>query len=326
MTNVDLAVHLHFALFHGSGGYVLKPPGMRAGATDAATGQGWIHDESIYWPPPCDRLKRVTIDFLSLHNCTKRGEHRPKLDGSRGRCHDWAPELSGSAVRPRAAVLPSSPGITLSLHPVGGFCAVSTKLPLPHNMDTDIVLSDLGTNGLNMQIGKTLHCVAAEPHATLVRVGVTDGGQEVAYVSAVLGRLQRGYRVFQARSSTNGTRIELCYLLVRISHGMEANLWISPRQLERQLREYSMRSEGRESTLTRDPIMNASLRELPGVNPSFRAHGAEGSRMLGPDPVSDDKSSSETAEQGTASVLRAVAASLRVQASDLEMTTPSSQP
>ena len=32
----DLAVQLHFALFDGSGGYVLKPPEMRRGALVAA--------------------------------------------------------------------------------------------------------------------------------------------------------------------------------------------------------------------------------------------------------------------------------------------------
>ncbi len=75
----------------------------------------------------------------------------------------------------------------------------------------------------------TANCVAAEPYATFFRVGATDGGREVAYESAVLGRLRRGYRVFQLRGLL-GTRIELCYLLVKISFGRQTNFWRSARQ------------------------------------------------------------------------------------------------
>ena len=61
-------------------------------------------------------------------------------------------------------------------------------------------------------------------------MSVTDGGQEVAYETAVLGRLRHGYRVIQLRS-LQGTRIELCYLLVRVSFGEELNLWPTSRQV-----------------------------------------------------------------------------------------------
>ena len=82
-------------------------------------------------------------------------------------------------------------------------------------------------------VHQNIHCVAAEPHATIVRVSVTDGGQEVAYETAVLGRLRGGYRVLQMRSVL-GTRIELCYLFIKISFGSEPNLWATPRQLRMQ--------------------------------------------------------------------------------------------
>ena len=76
-----------------------------------------------------------------------------------------------------------------------------------------------------------VHCVAAEPHATFLRIGITDGRQgEVAYETAVLGRLRRGYRVLQLRSVL-GTRIELCYLFIKIRFGSDPNLWATPRQL-----------------------------------------------------------------------------------------------
>jgi len=59
---------------------------------------------------------------------------------------------------------------------------------------------------------------------------VLDDGRETAYASAVLGRLQRGFRVFQLRSLL-GTRIELCYLFVHINLGSCENNWPSARQL-----------------------------------------------------------------------------------------------
>ena len=83
---------------------------------------------------------------------------------------------------------------------------------------------------MNPTFGKQVHCVAAEPHATFLRVSVKDGGQEVAYETAVLGRLRGGYRVFQLRGPL-GTRIELCYLFVRVTFGTEPNRWGTPRQV-----------------------------------------------------------------------------------------------
>ena len=127
MGTCDLAVQLHFALFNGSTGYLLKPPEMKA-----VQAHGWrvpiqltpgrreLVDDENYWPPPCDRLYLTTIDLCSLHNCPKRGEQRPGYNGSRRSCHDYhRQELSGLTSRPDAQ-LPSSPLLTLSLHPVGG--------------------------------------------------------------------------------------------------------------------------------------------------------------------------------------------------------------
>ena len=98
-----------------------------------------------------------------------------------------------------------------------------------------------------------VHCVAAEPETTIVRVSVTDHGQEVAYETAILSRLRNGYRVLQLRGLL-GTRIELCLLLIRVTVGSHRNLWNSSRQmrlqiaLERQrLREQRVQAEDRPS-------------------------------------------------------------------------------
>ena len=78
----------------------------------------------------------------------------------------------------------------------------------------------------------TLHCLASEPNETFLRVVALDGKEAVAYETAVLGRLRRGYRVFQLRCEL-GTRIEQCYLLVKISFGSEPNRWPAPSHIKR---------------------------------------------------------------------------------------------
>ena len=150
-SDADLAVTLHFALFDGSDGFVLKPPEMRVTARDAQNdsfvpqtscvsdewrtllrnntehGSGTprslaVVDDDTYWPPPSERLSRTSIAVLSLHNLPKRNEHRPRFDGSRAACHKYHPELSGSP-SPPDNLDPSSPVITLALHPIGGEAA-----------------------------------------------------------------------------------------------------------------------------------------------------------------------------------------------------------
>jgi len=236
MSNVDLPVQLHFAMFKGSDGYVLKPPEMCV-----APNEGKLlmrskreKDDDTYWPPARETLHCTDVAILSLHNLPKRGEQRPRYNGEREDCHKYHPELSGPSVMPDNQN-PSCPAISISLHPVGGFCAVSDVLPLAPNAEVEISVPP-EQNGMRASFGDTVHCVAAEPYATFLRIGITDGGQEVAYEIAVLGRLRCGYRVLQLRN-LYGTRIELCYLLVRIELETEPNLWVSPRQVRMQTME-----------------------------------------------------------------------------------------
>eukprot|EP00966_Prymnesium_polylepis_P059143 1370937-Prymnesium_polylepis.1 len=101
MSNVDLPVALHFALFKGSGGFVLKPLEMCDSQTtissrssqkqltsrisEAARPKGWdmlrqlasVSDSSadedieLEWPPARLKLHRTDIKILSLHNLPK---------------------------------------------------------------------------------------------------------------------------------------------------------------------------------------------------------------------------------------------------------------
>lgn len=258
MSNTDLAVHLHFALFNSSGGYMLKPPAMLHDATHPLTSQASsehtpsraqlrpqlssasslllleasesneAHEED-YWPEPSETIHRTTVDILALHRLPKRGEQRPSYQGSRAACHRYVPELSGAAVPPNK-LDQSNPAIMISLHPIGGFCAVSSKIRLSkQDTKTELLLSP-NDNGLNATVGTKVHCFATEPHATFIHVNVTDDEKLVAYEVCVLGRLRYGYRVLQLRSPL-GTRIELAYLFVRIEFGTSANLWATPRHV-----------------------------------------------------------------------------------------------
>eukprot|EP00966_Prymnesium_polylepis_P059873 1388771-Prymnesium_polylepis.4 len=142
MSNLDLHLHLHFALFKHSAGCtaaaleltllalctlhrvtspltasdVLKPAEQRLGQNDDEMGH---QDEDNYWPPLREQLLCTSLEVLSLHNLPKPGEGRPRFAGSRARCHTYVPELSGAAAIP-ADSEPSCPSVTVSLHPIGG--------------------------------------------------------------------------------------------------------------------------------------------------------------------------------------------------------------
>ena len=173
---------------------------------------------------------------------SQRCEARPRYSGSRAECHKYAPSLSGSTTPPDSGPL-SSPAVSLSIHPIGGFAAVSSTLPLPQSVETELTLQPSSSHdGIGTVFGEAVHCVAAEPHSTFVRVGVVDGRQEVAYEVAVLAGLRRGHRVLQLRRPTSGTRIELAYILVWITVRMETNHWQTPRQVR--CRKRSLRTDG----------------------------------------------------------------------------------
>ena len=89
---------------------------------------------------------------------------------------------------------------------------------------------------------------------------IRGGEQEVAYETAVLGRLRGGYRVFRLRSM-NGTRIELCYLLARISFGSEVNEWATPREL---------RARSASSGAKQEKKLSAMLQSLSAENETLR--------------------------------------------------------
>ena len=70
-------------------------------------------------------------------------------------------------------------------------------LPLPQLVETEVTLRAGNASGLYARFGQPVHCIAAEPHATFLRIGVAEDDAEVAYEIVVVGRLRRGYRVLQ---------------------------------------------------------------------------------------------------------------------------------
>lgn len=213
----DLQTQLHYALFEldGGHGYVLKPKEMRTGEP---------------WPPARETLRRVSFKVISLHHLPARGEVRPFTAGGRhAACHAFESSLSvrGGAVPPKASAAGVvSPSIQLELYAIGGFCCISDcTQPEASKLQTRYRTRSVDGNGLAAEFGQTVHCLAAEPRETVLRVVVFDGEAEVAYETAVLGALRSGYRCFQLRHMRTGTRIELCSLLVHIEIAEEPHLW-----------------------------------------------------------------------------------------------------
>ena len=136
-------------------------------------------------------------------------------------------------------------------------------MPLPQNVGTQMQTVAVENNGLNAVFRQRIHCIAAEPDAVFLHVSVTDGDREVAFETAVLGRLRHGYRVLQLRSML-GTRIELCYLFVKVSFGTEHNLWATPRQQETQLREQERQLHGQRKRIEE---LEAALRKTNSSSP-----------------------------------------------------------
>jgi hypothetical protein len=218
----DLPSQLHHALFalQGGSGYVLKPPEMRA----------W----PPLWPPERTQLGLISLQLHSLFMLPTRREHRPDVrTGPAAASHTFVPWLSGEPSPAQAGVV-SSPSLSVELHAIGGFCCVSTELPAPKNASTHCTIDGVVGNGLAAHFNATVHCLAAEPMQTVLRLVVLDGEHKATYEAVVLGALRPGYRCLQLRSR-HGTYIELCHLLVHVSIGHVPNEWTSTHELREQV-------------------------------------------------------------------------------------------
>ena len=105
---------------------------------------------------------------------------------------------------------------SVALRCIAGFCAVSKTLPLPASVETETGrLWPLEGNGMNAAFDQTVHCIAAEPEATFIRVSAHDGNrQEVAYETANSMSTRPAYAT-HAYTHTNGIPVSHTYRGVR---------------------------------------------------------------------------------------------------------------
>ena len=129
---------------------------------------------------------------------------------------------------------------------------------------TRLVTAVAEGNGLNPSFDETFHCLAAEPHQTILRVVVEDEGRLVAYETALLCSLRCGYRCLHLRSPS-GTQIDSCCLLLHISVATEPNTFGTVDELRSRVQ--SQRS--RISQQSRDiHHLSAELSRLGGMSSS----------------------------------------------------------
>jgi hypothetical protein len=194
-------LQLNHAFFEQNSGcgFVAKPKQLR--------------DDPPCWPPPRDELFRATLRILSLHQLPAYQERRPRP--SRGM--EFEPELTGKE-RPPVPGPVSNPKLAVELHSIGGFSCVSRKLPPEEGATGQASSEQVDGNGFNAVFDETFHCLAAEPRETILRIAVWDHGRMVAYETAVLSTLRGGYRSLQLRDH-HGTKIELCFVAVRVDLG-----------------------------------------------------------------------------------------------------------
>jgi hypothetical protein len=219
MQTNDLPMQLNRAFFRRCGGcgYVLKPPQMLM--------------QPPLWPPQRHAVRCVTLKLLSLHQLPSRKEYRPQYEPYQefvGKLNDW-PE-------PPQAASVMSPALSVELFPVGGYCCTSTSLPPPKPADcaTRMHTSAVRFDGLHPHFDLTVHCLAAEPKETLLRISVQDetyshaadqkdataAGHkaDVAYEVVALDALRPGYRSLPLRSRA-GSRIDMCCVYLHVAVG-----------------------------------------------------------------------------------------------------------
>lgn len=203
------------------------------------------------WPPQQKRTVRcATVQLLSLHQLPKRKEARPLYEPH----HAYVNKLNDTSEPPSAASV-SSPALTVELFSIGGYSCTAAELPppkrsagtpLPTRMSSTPVFDD----GLHPQFNLKVHCLAAEPAETLLRVSVqdlthssvqdstvgtvesalfasnakvecrghaaADHQHDVAYEAVVLDALRPGYRCLPLRSRV-GCRINMCCVYMHVS-------------------------------------------------------------------------------------------------------------
>jgi len=181
------------------------------------------------WPPQREELHRATITIHSVHYLPSRKEQRPHFQTHE---HFESGKGIGSSgpIQTQAGNV-SSPSVSVELHAIGGVACVATSLP-PAEVTLRHVTHTVERNGLNPRFNATVHCLAAEPMETVLRVAVIDGDKEVAYETVMLGTLRHGWRALTLRDM-KATRIDFCVVLVNVAIGTNPPDILLPPDLQR---------------------------------------------------------------------------------------------
>mgnify|MGYP006076618523 FL=1 len=255
MQTNDLPMQLNSALFQldGGFGYILKPEELRRPEAPPPSSLGEERPRpslsspsspALSWPPVREQLHHTTLTVHSLHFLPTRKEFRPEY-ALHEKFVPASPTIGKNAlpVQTQAGNV-SSPLIAVELHAIGGVCSVSTELPPPASLEMRVTTRAVERNGLNPRYNTTVHCVAAEPMATILRVVVIDDDKEVAYETVVLGVLRRGWRALPMRAM-RGCRIDFCCVLIHVAEGAVPESMLRP-QVDRKL---AGKVEGAQRTL-----------------------------------------------------------------------------
>eukprot|EP00965_Chrysotila_dentata_P016027 530638-Pleurochrysis_carterae.AAC.1 len=147
-----------------------------------------------FWPPPRVQLHVVTLQRLTLFQLPAREEDRPDVRGHANDSNQYVKELSYNPPKVGRGLV-FDPTLSVELHAIGGFNCVSFSLP-PSVGTTRQLIRSATSNGRDATFTQKVHCVAAEPKETVLRLTVIDEdfGREAAYETVVLGVLREGYR------------------------------------------------------------------------------------------------------------------------------------
>ena len=144
-------------------------------------------------------------------------------------------------------------------------CAALVAQPAARGRADTFCTPPAVANGLNATFGDQVHCFAAEPRETILKVAVMDSDVEVAYETVVLGILRPGYRCLQLRSTQFGTRIRLAGLFLHIDMGDVPNgPHAQLRELRKQLDAQRTIIEEHERTIVEQKALITKLQASAG--------------------------------------------------------------
>jgi hypothetical protein len=186
----------------------------------------------VAWPPLRRDLCVLRLRLLAVYHLPTQGECRPVFTDSEH--HQYVRQLSGTPCPPSCSSV-ATPSIGLSVHTLGGFGAVTPSLDeLRRRSNSSASFRTPPAalrGGLCAAFDVPADCVVAELWAAMLRFGVFDNDDEVAYEAVIVGAMRTGYRCLQLREPTSGTLIDGCSLLLHVEYTTTPRAWVDDPKL-----------------------------------------------------------------------------------------------